>query len=105
MTLQKLEKDYSPFTANRMLSPFAKKTKTRKGEFCDVMMVRVFKEIHPTSFDLPDNVIVRAQFWQCPETQQMFQDFDQRYCMKAAAELAATSDKPVLFFHTKAWKA
>ena len=103
MTIQKLEKDYSPFTANRIKSPFAKKTKTRTGEFCNVLMIRTFEE-YPVKIK-GVKVIVRGQFWQCPETLEKVQDEEQLECSLEAAHLAANSEKEVLFFHTKAWKA
>ena len=66
-------------------------------------MTKVFEEYPVKIGEI--KVIVRGQFWQCPETKEKVQDAEQLECSLEAAHLAAKSDKPILFYHTKAWKA
>lgn len=105
MKIQTVKKgeDFSSFCANRIKSPFAKRTITKKSDFCDVLMTKVFEEYPVQIGEI--QVIVRGQFWQCPETKEKVQDSEQLECSLEAAHLAAKSDKEILYYHTKAWKA
>ena len=50
-------------------------------------------------------VVVRAQVWQGPNVSIQGMDAWQQHCLNRAAELAAASDAPVLYYHTRAWRA
>ena len=66
-------------------------------------MRRVFFEYAEPGVGLP-KVVCRAQAWRCPETGHYEMDDWQKHCMARAAEMAAASDRPVLFYHTCAWR-
>ena len=87
--------DFSPFCANRMKSPHNLSTDEwmRRRFYVNLKLKEGFPSIN-----------IREQFWYCSETQTVMQDDEQKECAERAYQLALESDKPVLFYHTRAWK-
>lgn len=48
---------------------------------------------------------VRSQIWQCAVTGETLVDDWQKRCHERALTMAVLSDRPVLYYHTRAWRA